>query len=394
MPALKLKSVLEANRITQSSLAKAAGISSPSMTQIVRHGRWPKRTDKALICEAVTQVLRACGVPATTMTGLFETTPNGKALAGKPSAAETEKEEQAMLLRRQGLFPETKKHFNLFVDPFDGDLRSHEDVYLSEGIRYVRESMYHVARHGGFLAVTGESGSGKSTLRRDLIGRILSEGLPVKIIEPYVLGMEDNDKTGKTLRSMHIAEAIMATVAPLRRVQGSPEACFRQLHDVMRESRRAGQSHCLIIEEAHSLSIPTIKHLKRFLELEDGFKKLLSIILIGQPELRQRLSETSHEVREVVQRCEVVELKALNGDLGKYLRFKVERAGGDLAKIITEEGIEALREKLTGPIGRGGVRDSVSLCYPLAVGNMLVAAMNLAVEIGAPVVDAQVIKAV
>jgi type II secretory pathway predicted ATPase ExeA len=392
MPALRLKALLEQHGVTQRALAKAAGVSPATMTGIVSHGLWPKRASRTAIREAVVGALLSGGVPEAATVGIFESVTSGRTRPNQARAAETQKE-ASMLMRRQGLFPATKRHFGLSVDPFDGDLSSHDDVFLSESIRYVRESMYHVARHGGFLAVIGESGSGKSTLRRDLIGRIAAEGLPVKVVEPYVLGMEDNDKTGKTLRAMHIAEAILATVAPLRRAQGSPEACFRQLHEVMRESRRAGQSHCLIIEEAHGLSIPTIKHLKRFWELEDGFKKLLSIILIGQPELRQRLAETSHEVREVVQRCEVVELKALNGDLGDYLRFKLSRAGGDLAKVINEQGIEALRDKLTGPTGRGGAAESVSLCYPLAVGNMLVAAMNLATEIGAPVVDAQVVRA-
>ncbi len=120
--------------------------------------------------------------------------------------------------------------------------------------------------------------------------------------------MEDNDKTGKTLKALHIAEAIMAVVAPSASIKSSPEARFRQVHTVLRDSRRAGNSHCLIIEEAHGLSFHTIKHLKRFLELEDGFKKLISIVLLGQPELKQKLSEANPAVREVVQRCEVVEL--------------------------------------------------------------------------------------
>lgn len=391
MAALKLKTVLETHRIAQRALADATGLSPASMTQIVTHNSWPKRADHDEIRASIVRLLRERGVPEVELDGIFTTAT--KARKAKASAAETDKED-TMLMRRQGLFPNTKAHFKLFADPFGADLRSAEDVYLSESIRYVREAMYHVARHGGMLAVTGESGSGKSTLRRDLIGRIIAEDQAVKVIEPYVLGMEDNDKTGKTLRAMHIAEAILATVAPLAKSNGSPEARFRQLHNALRDSHRAGYKHCLIIEEAHGLSIPTIKHLKRFMELEEGFSKLISIILIGQPELRLRLSEGNHEVREVVQRCEIVELKALNGDLDRYLAFKVERTGAKLESIIDEGGINALRDKLTGPVGRGGTRDRVSHCYPLAVGNMLIAAMNQAADIGAPIVTADVIRAV
>jgi len=138
-----------------------------------------------------------------------------------------------------------------------------------------------------------------------------------------------------------------------------------------------------------------------FSELTDGLASLLGILLIGQTELKTKLSESNHEVREVVQRCELVELPPLlNDDLAAYLRFKFARAGvDDLGKIITEDGVEALRDRLTsqpsqpGQRGQRG-RDGMSLCYPLAVGNFVVAAMNQAADIGAPVVNADVIRAV
>ncbi|HBU7864623.1 TPA: AAA family ATPase, partial [Escherichia coli] len=112
-----------------------------------------------------------------------------------------------------------------------------------------------------------------------------------------------------------IAEAIISTIAPLESIKRSQDARFRQLHRVLKDSSQAGFSHVLVIEEAHSLPIPTLKHLKRFFELESGFKKLLSIVLIGQPELADKLSERNMEVREVVQRCEVVELLPLDNSL-------------------------------------------------------------------------------
>lgn len=270
----------------------------------------------------------------------------------------------------------------------------HEDVFKSNEIRYVREAFLHTAKHGGFMSIVGESGSGKSTLRRDLVDRINRNNDSVLIIEPYVLGMEDNDKTGKTLKALHIAEAIMAVVAPSASIKSSPEARFRQVHTVLRDSRRAGNSHCLIIEEAHGLSFHTIKHLKRFLELEDGFKKLISIVLLGQPELKQKLSEANPAVREVVQRCEVVELAPMNGSLPEYIRFRFSRIGADADKIITGDAVEALRGKLTGPASRSGSNDSLSLVYPLAVQNLLTAAMNLAADIGAETITPEIIQEV
>lgn len=380
-----LKQIIDHHGIKQRRIAEALGLSPAAVSAIVNKGQWPKTADRGQLKAIITSVLRGAKVPEIEIRTAFK-----RILKQQIKPQEKEK---TMLLRRQGLFPTTKRHFKLMADPFD-EVRGHDDVFLSSEIRYVREQLLHVAKHGGFLAVIGESGSGKSTLRRDLADRILRDKLPIHIIEPYTLAMEDNDVEGKSLKAQHIAEAIMGTVAPGEKIQNSPEARFRQVHRVLRDSGRTGHTHCLVIEEAHCLPLKTLKHLKRFLELEDGFRKLLSVILLGQPELKYKLSEANHEVREVVQRCEVVELKPMNGSLAEYVTHRFQRVGSDASKVITGEGIEALRAKLTGPTSRGGARDSVSLVYPLAVGNMIIAAMNLAAEVGAPIVDEKIIAQV
>lgn len=390
---LKLKTIMAGLGLKQAHAAKNLGLSPGTFADLVNHNQWPKSLSDDSIKEKVQGFLREHGASQQAIDTAFEIAEPARCSASAP-LGDFQSMEEAMLLRRQGLFPAAKKHFSLFRDPFADDVQSHEDVFVSPDIRYVREAMFQTAKHGGFMAVAGESGAGKSTLRRDLIDRISRESQPIIVIEPYVLGMEDNDQKGKTLKAAHIAEAILNTVAPLENVKRSPEARFRQLHRVLRDSRRAGNSHVLIIEEAHGLSIPTIKHLKRFFELEDGFKKLLSIILIGQTELKLKLSETNHEVREVVQRCEVVELAPLDSRLEEYLKFKLGRLGKPLSEVIDASGVEALRAKLTISTNRRDRRDTVSLLYPLAVGNLLTACMNLAADIGVPTVNADVVREV
>lgn len=295
-----------------------------------------------------------------------------------------------MLLRKQVLLPDTKRAFSIFRDPFE-DLQSADDMYVSPDIRYIREAMYQVARHDGFLAVIGESGAGKSTLRRDLINRLRSEGAPVLVIEPYVIAMEDRGDKGKALKTPHIAEAIVDTVTPLERPKSNPEARFRQMHRALKNSYESGYRHVLIIEEAHCLPIATLKHLKRLRELETGFTKLLSIILIGQSELMVKLSERNAEVREVVQRIEIAELLPVTANkLEEFLAFRLGRASKKLNEVIDAGGIQALAERLT-KTSRDGQH---SLLYPLAIGNLMVAAMNLAARIGEPVVTADVVREV
>ncbi|MGH8088194.1 MAG: AAA family ATPase, partial [Stenotrophomonas sp.] len=160
------------------------------------------------------------------------------------------------------------------------------------------------------------------------------------------------------------------------------------LHAALRDSARSGHSHVLIIEEAHCLPLATLKHLKRFRELKDGLRPLLSVILIGQPELQVKLSEHNPEVREVVQRIEIVNLPALDAELEGYLTHRFKRNHLPLERVLDRSAIEALRAKLTP------TRGAASLLYPLAVQNAITAAMNRAADLGVPAVTADVVRGV
>lgn len=389
---LRLKSYLEGKQVSQADLARSIGISRAAMTNLLNKGSYPVKRDSKELAHAIEKTLQAKGIP--TSKSLFEeVAPSSLQTTESDSiTTNTEATEINMLLRKQTLTQQARKHFSLFQDPFSDDaMQGSDDVFATPDIRYVREYLWTTAKFGGFVAVVGESGAGKSTLRRDLIERIKQENEQVIVIEPYILGMEDNDRKGKTLKAGAIAEAIIATIAPLERPKATPEARYAQLHRLLRDSCRAGNKHLLIIEEAHGLPLPTLKHLKRFRELEDGFKKLLSIALIGQPELRLKLSETNPEVREVTQRIELIELPPLDNDLENYLNFKFKRAGCNPSNIIDADGIEAMRQRLVISAGKRG---KVSLLYPLAVNNFLTACMNLAASIGIPVIDADTVKEV
>jgi type II secretory pathway predicted ATPase ExeA len=299
-----------------------------------------------------------------------------------------------MLLQNENLTPAARKHFGLFRSPFADDINSREDIFLSPDIRLCRELLWDVAKNGGFCALVGESGSGKTTIREELLDRIQRESQPVIVMEPYVLAMEHNDKLGKTLKSGQIAETIVTTLDPNAPLKSAPHARFKQLHDALRASYKAGNSHVLIIEEAHSLPMATLKHLKRFRELKEGFARLLGVILIGQPELKMSLSAHNPEVREVAQRCEVVELEPLDRHLVDYLKHKISRVGGNPDEIFEADAYDAIRTKLARVQRGGKISDAVSVCYPLVVNNLVTRAMNVAASIAAKKVSAEIIMEV
>jgi type II secretory pathway predicted ATPase ExeA len=177
----------------------------------------------------------------------------------------------------------------------------------------------------------------------------------------------------------------------MRRTQ---EGKARQAERLLRESSRAGNSHVLIIEEAHDLNIMTLKTLKRFWELEDGFKRLLAIILIGQPELAMMLDERARpEAREVIRRCEVAVLAPLESHLEEYLGKKFSRVGASLDKIFAPDAFDALRARRGPQMRPGGVVAKPSQLYPLVVNNDVIRAMNRAAQDGEDLVTGDVIRA-
>lgn len=383
---LRLKRVLDEAGVSISVAALAAGLSRPALSQIVNNGTWPKMTPRAEIERALGDFLRNRGLNAD---GCFELEPD-RPLDGHddpaPGSLDVSLKGVDMLLRKQRLSQHAKEHFRLSRDPFALEPSDPDDVFLTPRLREVLADMESALLNGRFIAVAGESGSGKTTLRELLEERLKNRS--VKIIKPYVLGMEDNDKAGKTLRVAHIEEAIVRALDPSARVKRSSEARGHQVHELLKS---AGCPCAIVIEEAHALPIPTLKHFKRLRELKDGQRQLLGVLLIGQQELEDKLGTSKKEVREVMQRCELVRLEALGKHLDGYVAHRFARAGiVQSDQVFDVSALPAIAELLKDAVSQKVYEgdktylktSEVSLLYPLAVGNLAVAAMNKAADLG------------
>lgn len=388
---IKLKSTLMRFGVKQADWCKAViqasnmSLSLSAGAQIINWDTWPKSTPQHSIKIQTEEFLRGRNIPDAEIATIWEVDDADPMRAAHPSgihvgqyqrtAAEKINDLES-LGETEMLSPNAKKHFNLFRDPFSDDVNSSEDVFLSSEQRYIRESMFYTAKHGGILAVVAESGGGKSVLRRDLIDRINRESQPITVIFPRVI-----DKTRMNAGS--ICEAIIKDLQPESKLPQSLESKARVVEKVLKASGQAGNSHVIVIEEAHDITIHTLKLLKRFWELEDGFRKLVSIVLIGQPELKQKLDERNYpEAREFIRRCELVELMPLNRHLEDYLAFKFKRIGKETSDVFTADAFDSMRDLLT--------RKRLG-SYPLIVNNLVTKALNLCAEIGEEKVGAEVI---
>jgi type II secretory pathway predicted ATPase ExeA len=383
--------------LVESRVGKSLGPTSFSL--IVRQGIWPKLSSIAFIKESMRTVLLAHDLPPQKIDEALDALPLPEHPVGGPdylSPATAQLLEDSMILRRQTLTSLAMRHFGLFRSPFLDEVRKSSDVFQSGEIRYIRETMWQTASHGDFVALVGESGAGKSTLRRDMHDRARSAkselGGEIIIIEPHIVGMDPNDAKGNPLKALHIANCVLARLAPHEKIRSGSSDRFAQMHEVLEQSHRAGNKHVLIIEEAHALPQQTLKHLKRIHELEDGFTKLIGILLIGQPELKTRLTTNVFHVREVTQRCVIVELRALDNDLEAYLTHKLGGHGKNLDDIFDPAAVQALRDRLMINSGRRDRQEWISMVYPLAVNNMATAAMNSAAELGKSRVTADIVK--
>lgn len=408
---LNLKGVMIQHRISQPVLAEAIlqatgrPLSRTALSLLINWGYWPKGTSAEQIRPQVERYLTAHGVGADELATIWDA-PGGEDLyrhqhvegihplgvtppkffsvnASEKTPAKTP---DFAAMEISMLSPAAKRHFKIFRDPFQDDVSAPDDVFLSEDQRYVLESMLQTAKVGGITAVIGESGSGKTTLRKLLQHRVVREGQNIRLIFPHTL-----DKTKLTTGS--ICTAIVKDIEPDSPVRSSLEAQARQVKDVLLRSSRAGFKHLLMIEEAHDLSIQTLKYLKRFYEIEsdDGFGKVLSIVLIAQPEMKIKLDVARHpEAREFINRCEVATLAPLYENLRGYITHKLERVGIRAETVFADDAFEAIRARWTkvDPASRA-LKNNL---YPLIVNNTVTRAMNRAAELGLPLVTGDLVK--
>lgn len=418
---LKLKATMLEYRITAASLApeiiQSSGrpMSVSGLAQLQNHAIYPKMSDAADIQRQIRKALGDRGVPDDRLATLFELDEDlraegadaamrrahSAALRGTETVARSVERAIEVRTARAAeraagritpdiepiepamLTPQARKHFQLFRDPFSDDVQEAKDVWTTPDSRYVREAMWTTARLGGFLAVVGESGAGKTVLRRDLVDRIRREDAPIRVIAPRTI-----DKS--VLTAGQICDAILDDLRPGAASPSSLERRARMVERLLLESSRIGNTHVLMIEEAHDLRVGTLKFLKRFWELEDGFRKLLAIVLVGQPELKAKLDERQNfEAREVIRRCEIAELPPIDEHIGAYLAHKFQRVGADVTSVFADSAYDAIRARLISTRAPGRV---LSLCYPLVINNLATRAMNLAADTGVPVVDADVVR--
>lgn len=233
-------------------------------------------------------------------------------------------------------------YFGLQLDPFT---LSPDPRFLHMGERH-REAlahlMYGVQGGGGFVVLTGEIGAGKTTVCRGFLQQVPPHCRVAYIFHPPATALD-------LLQAICTEFGVVWT--PQDGNPGSLQPCITALNDHLLKSHAAGERNLLIIDEAQALTAPVLEQLRLLTNLETSEAKLLQIVLIGQPELRQRLAEPGLEqlAQRVVARCH---LGALDADeIRPYLTHRLQVAGLRGPLPFTDDALDRIH-RLTGGVPR------------------------------------------
>jgi general secretion pathway protein A len=210
-------------------------------------------------------------------------------------------------------------------------------LYLSERhAEALAHLLYGINESGGFIQLTGEVGTGKTTVVRTLLSRVPHHADVAVILNPRVTPVEFLLTICEEL-GLGIAEADRHSVKQM------VDALNRRLLGAHADGRRI----IVLVDEAQNLSIDVLEQVRLLTNLETPTQKLLQIILIGQPELRELLDRT--ELRQLAQRITGrYHLKPLSREETKgYVRHRL-RVAGATQEIFTPGALTELHRVSQG----------------------------------------------
>ncbi len=197
--------------------------------------------------------------------------------------------------------------FNLTPDPRFLFLSPQHEEALSH-------LLYGIYERKGFIEITGEVGTGKTLLCRTLLERLDASVSTALIFNSYLTDLE-------------LLEAILSDFG-LTSAEATRKAYIDTLNQYLLDEFTAGRNAVVIIDETQNMELAVLEQLRMLSNLETDDGKLLQVVLIGQPELRDKLA--LRDMRQLDQRIAVrYHLHALTlEETRQYVMHRLGVAGG------------------------------------------------------------------
>ncbi len=213
----------------------------------------------------------------------------------------------------------TEKPFSVTADP--------NFLYLSKKHKEAISHMqYGIEERMGFLEITGEIGTGKTTL-----------------CKAFLNTLDEHTKTAFILNSNLVEDQLLQAIVEDFGIQlksRSKITMLNELNKFLLEQARCNNNVVLIIDEAQNLRPSLLEQIRLLSNLETEKEKLLQIILVGQPELKEKL--LSHELAQLRQRIGIrYHIMPLNMDeVGGYITHRLNVAGANGKNFFKEDTLD------------------------------------------------------
>lgn len=200
-----------------------------------------------------------------------------------------------------------------------------------EALDYLR---YGIESLAGFVVITGEIGSGKTTLLQTVLQGLDSQTTVARVVNTM-------------LEPRELLETMMIDLG-LDPSGRSKPLMLRDLAQFLVDQRMSGRLVLLVIDEAQNLSLPALEEVRMLSNLETEKSKLLQIVLIGQPDLRDTLA--SAELVQLRQRITVsYHLNPLDADdTAAYVNHRLRRASTTAPLQFPREVTDVIHERSGG----------------------------------------------
>jgi general secretion pathway protein A len=194
--------------------------------------------------------------------------------------------------------------------------------------------LFGIRERKGFIELTGEVGAGKTTVCRKLLDELGSDYKTALILNPCL-------SVDQLLQS--IALEFDLQVYGLDRVY-----YFHALNQFVLDQAYRGCDVVLIIDEAQNLTDELLEHVRLLSNLETDRQKLMQIVLMGQPELRDKLARP--ELRQLRQRITVrYHLGPLSlGETAQYINYRLTLAGANGAPRFDNAALKLIYKHSAG----------------------------------------------